>query len=261
MSSESRASSLNVPAIEGSPLSPSLALHGFGVKRATDHLRRVLPSLTSLPSTINNIYDLSTPSLAYPQSTQRVPHPPQSSQNTIGPVAESPEEFFTAQLGSSNERRVQRLVEVVQGFSKTKELSNRLDKSFWSQWPRIFRPEPEVGCEAESIPKVFEARLADRLCRLKQIRQKQRKSDWEASRLWLLCLAHEVEHISQWVGIDAYTFRGVRRVSAAISIIKSHLGDVIKNEDIGKSRNVFRIFKVGGPAALLLEDAGRPCTT
>ena len=73
---------------------------------------------------------------------------------------------------------MERLVKVVQGFSKAKELSNGLDKSFWSKWPRIFRPEPEVGVEAESTPKTFEARLVDRLCRLKQIRQKIRKGDW-----------------------------------------------------------------------------------
>ncbi|KAF4637521.1 hypothetical protein G7Y89_g549 [Cudoniella acicularis] len=247
---------------EGSPSSPSLALHGLvSSVPLGSHLPRVSPSSTSLPSTADNIYDLSTPSSSHPQSTQPSSDFLQSSQNTIGPIAESPEAVFTAKLGSSNERRVKRLVKVVQGFSKAKELSNGLDRSFWSRWPRIFGPEPEVGCEAESTPKTFEARLADRLCRLKQIRQQIRKSDWEASRLWLLCLAHEVEHISQWKGIDAYTSTGVSRVSAAIEIIEKHLGVVTENDDIKKSRNVSQIFEVGGPAALLLDDAGRPYTT
>jgi hypothetical protein len=156
---------------------------------------------------------------------------------------------------------VKRLVKVVQGFSKAKELSNGQDKSFWSRWPRIFRPEPEVECEAESTPKTFEARLADRLCRLKQVRQQIRKGDWEARRLWLLCLAHEVEYVSQWKGIDGYTSKGFDGVCAAIDIIKKHLGEVIETDDIKKSRNVFQIFEVGGPAALLLDDAGRPYTT
>jgi hypothetical protein len=58
---------------------------------------------------------------------------------------------------------VKLLVSVVEGFSKVKECPDRLHESFWSRWPSIFGPEPELGSEAESISKTFETRYTDRL--------------------------------------------------------------------------------------------------
>ncbi|KAH6667754.1 hypothetical protein B0J14DRAFT_567124 [Halenospora varia] len=250
VNSESRASSLNVPALEGSSsglpqgsLVPSVPL-GSRPPRVS----------TGLPSTIDPIYDLSTPSLPDPPSTRPSSDFLPSGQSTVRPRIESPRAFFTAALGRSKEKRVKRLVGVVEGFSKAKELPDGSHKPFCSGWPRI--SGSEVGSEAESTPKTFEAEVADRLCRLKQIRQNIRRGDWEASRLWLICLAHEVEHISKWEGIDTYTNRGVDRVSAATKIVEKHLGPV--KDDLKKSRNIFQVMKEGGPAAMLVDDGGRP---
>ena len=133
MSFESRASSLNVPVLEG--LSSGLPL------------RRLVPprvsSSTGLPSTIDSIYDLSTPLLPDLLSTRPLSDFLLLGQSTVGPGIESPEAFFTAVLRRSEEDgvkqrskkervkgRVKLLVDVVEGFSKAKE---RPDESFWSR--------------------------------------------------------------------------------------------------------------------------------
>jgi hypothetical protein len=193
-----------------------------------------------------------------------------SGQSTVGPGIESPEAFFTAALGRSEKERVkgrskeervkervELLVGVVEGFSKAKERPDGLRKSFWSRWPPIFGSAPEA--EVESTPKTFEAGYTDRLRRLRQIGQDIRKGDWEASRLWLICVAHELEHISQWEGIDAYTSKGVDRRSAAAKIVEKHLGkwgsDLLK-----RCGNIVHLMTEGGPAAVLLDNGGRPRT-
>jgi len=71
VNSKLRALSLNIPILEGSLLSPSLALYGsVSSIPLGSHLLRVSPSLTSLLLTADNIYDLLTPLLAHPQLTQ-----------------------------------------------------------------------------------------------------------------------------------------------------------------------------------------------
>lgn len=253
VSSESRASSLNVPALEGS--SPSLPLGSLvpSVPLGSQP-PRVSPSSTGLPPTVDTIYDLSAPSLLDPPSGRPSSGFLPLDRSTVGPEVESPEAFFTSVLGESKEKRVKRLVGIVEGFSKAKELPDKLDKSFWSRWPLIFGPEPEVGSEA------IQAGYTDRLRRLKQTRQSIRKGEWEAHRLWLICVAHEVEHISLWEGIDAHTSQGVNRLSAATKIVEEHLGE--EGKEIPKRcRNIVHLMKEGGPAAVLLDDGGRPPTT
>jgi hypothetical protein len=276
VSFESRASSLNVPALEGSFQPP-----------------RVPPS-TGLPSTIYTIHDVSTPSLPDPPSNIPSSDSLLSGQSTVGPEIGSLEAFFTAAIERSEEERVKRrskkervkgrskeervkrrsrkrrpkeervkdraklLVGVAEGYSK--ECHDGLHKSFWSRWPPpIFGSVPEVGSEVESTTKTFEAGYTDRLRRLKQIRQGIRKGDWEASRLWLICVAHELEHISKWEGIEAYIGRGVDRRSAAAKIVEEHLGkwgsDLLK-----RCGNIVHLMTEGGPAAVLFDNGGRPST-
>jgi hypothetical protein len=220
----------------------------------SSQLPGVSPSSTGLPSTTDTIYDLSTPSLADLLSTRPSTDFLSSGPTAVGPGTENPEAFFTAALGSSEEKkrvkRVKLLVSVVRGFSKTEGLSNGLYKRL-SGWPRIFRPKPEVGFEDGSVPETaFEAKVARRLHRLKQARQDIPKGGWEASRLWLVLLAHEVEYISQSEYIDLYTSRGVNPMSAAIKMAKKYL-DTAGN-DHRRGRNIVQVMKEGGPASLLL---------
>lgn len=152
---------------------------------------------------------------------------------------------------------MKRLVGVVEGFSKAKELPDGSHKPFCSGWPHISGSEPEVGSKA-ATPKTFEDEVANRLSRLKQIGQIIRMEDWEANRIWLICFAHEVEHISKWQGIDAYTTQGVNRMSAATRMVEKHLGPI--KDDLKRSRKIFQVMKEGGPAAVLVDDGGRPPT-
>jgi hypothetical protein len=98
-----------------------------------------LPS-TSLPLTINIIYNLLTPLLLNPLSTKPLSDFLLLGQSTISPKIESPEAFFIAMLRRSEKEQVKRrskeervkeqvklLVGVVKGFSKAKK---RPDKSF-----------------------------------------------------------------------------------------------------------------------------------
>jgi hypothetical protein len=218
---------------------------------------RVWPSSSGLPSSINTIHNLSTP-LSDPPPTRPSSDVLPLGQSTVGPRVESPKAFFTAALGRrSTESRVNRLVDVVNGLSRAEVLPDGWHKHFHSEWRRTSGSEPEAGSEA--TPKAFEAEAADRLYRLKQIRQNMRRDDWEASRLWLICLHHEVEHISKWEGIDVYTSKGVDRVSAAIKIVEQHLSSV--KDDLKKRNNIFQVLQEGGPAAVLVDNGGRPPST
>jgi hypothetical protein len=219
-------------------------------------LPRFSPSPTGLPSTAGAIYDLSTPSLPDPPPARPPSDFLPSGDTTVGPGIENPAAFFTAALGTLTKERLKRLVGVVEGFSTAEELPGGSHKPFCSGWPCISKPE--VGSNAESAPKIFEDEFADRLCRLKQIGKIIRKEDWEANRIWLICVAHEVEHISKSEGIDAYTSKGVDRVSAATKIVKKNLG--LTKEDFKRMRNIFQVMKEGAPAAVLIDDGGRPPT-
>jgi hypothetical protein len=154
------------------------------------------------------------------------------------------------------EKRLKRLVGVAEGFSKAKELPDGSHKPFCSGWPLI--PEPEVGSKAESTPNTFVGEVGNRLRRLKKIGQLIRMEDWEANRIWLICFAHEVEHISKWQGIDDYTTKGVDRTSAATKMVELYLGSV--KDNLKRSRKIFQLMKEGGPAAVLADDGGRPHT-
>jgi hypothetical protein len=252
VSSESRTSSLNVPALESSLLPPSCLVSSVPLG---SQLPTVSPPSTGLPSITNTTYDLSRPSLADLPPTRPLTNFLPSSQSTVGAETESLKEFFTAVLGSPDEKRVQRLVRVVQGFCKAKELPDGLYERLWPEWSRIFRSPPEVGFEAGSK---FETEVAYRLRRLMQARQNIRKGDWEVSRLWLVFLAHEVEHISRWESIDLYTSRGIDPMSAAIKIAKKYFDTADVNYK--RSRNIVQLLKEGGPASLL-EDGDTPPST
>ena len=220
---------------------------------------RVSPSSTGLPLTADAIYNLSTPPFLDPSSARPSSDFLPSGQNTVGPGIESPTAFFTAALGRLGEKRLKRLVGVAEGFSKAKELPDGSHKPFCSGWPRISVSEPEVGSKAESTPKTFEDEVANRLCRLKKIGKLIRKEDWEANRIWLICFAHEVEHISKSQGIDAHTTQGIDQMSAATKMVGMYLGSV--KDNLKRSRKIFQLMKEGGPAAVLADDGGRPPTT
>ena len=204
MTSESRTSSLNVPALESSL------------------------SWTALPSTIDTTYDSSAPLSVDP---------------------ESPEAIFTALLGSSQIKRVERLSSVVRGFSKG--FSDGFDERL-SAWHN-FWSEREVGYEGGSIPGTFELEVSRRLHRLKQARYRIRNRDWVARRLWLIFLVHEVEYISQWEHIELYTSRGVDPMSAALKMATKYL--YTAKGDYKRGKNIVRVMKEGGPASVL-EDGG-----
>ena len=157
------------------------------------------------------------------------------------------------------QEQVKRLVRTAQGFSEAKELSDEFYTGFWSKWPPIFSA-PEVGSDGSGFEAgSFEAGVGRRLRRLKQAHQNIQKKDWEAERLWLVCLAHEVEHISQWEGIEQYTSQGVDPISAAITMAEYSMGEVKDHHKRG--RNIVQVMKEGGPAAMLLEDGGTPRST
>ena len=242
VSSESRALSLNVPIFEISLSSPGQPLGSLVSRVPPDSQPCSAP--TGLPSTTCILYDSSTaPALVDLPLSRPLTDYPLSSQSTR---TENPETYFTAVFGRGEEKRVKRLVRVVEGFSKAKELSDESYKNFGTRWTQIFKSESEAG----SISKVgFEAEVANRLCQLKQARQNIGGKDWEAGRAWLISLAHEVEHISQWKDIQLYTSRGVDRVSAAMSVAEKYLETV--KADYKRSRNIVQILKEGGPAALL----------
>lgn len=189
------------------------------------------PSSTGFPSTANTTYDSDPPST---------------------------EEYFKT-LGDFTEKRLKLLVGVVQGFSEARGLTDGFYRHFWSGRQYLFR-FPEVASDGSLLETLLETGVPYRLRRLKQIRQNIQKGDREANRLWFICLAHEVEHISKWGGIGGYTRKGVDRVSAAIEIVECYLGDLSKNLDIKKSRNILQIMKEGGPAAVLFDDGGQSPT-
>lgn len=115
-----------------------------------------------------------------------------------------------------------------------------------------------MGSNPQSTLQISEAEVFKKLDRLKQIRQNIPKGDWEARRLWLLCIQLEIEHLSKWEGIDAYTTRGVDRLSAAVKIVEKQIGPV--KDSLKRSRNIFQVMKEGGPAAVFIDDDGRPPT-
>ncbi|KAH6714034.1 hypothetical protein BKA61DRAFT_656573 [Leptodontidium sp. MPI-SDFR-AT-0119] len=175
----------------------------------------------------------------------------------VGAGRDSPEAFFTAVLTNSEERqekranRVKRLARVVRNFSRAEAFDGLCINS--SRWSDIFLSKSEASFEAGSRPETtFEIEVANRLHRLKQSGQKIRKGDWQARRIWLICVAHELECISQWEDIDRYTSRGVDKMSAAIRIAKKYLGTA--GGDRKKGRSIIQVMEEGGPAAVLLDD-------
>jgi hypothetical protein len=259
ISSESRASSLNGPA-ESSLLSPGLP-QGRCVSNMPlgSHLPGVSPPSNTLASATDTILSANLPSI---RSTGLL----SLGQSTVDPGTKSPKVFFTAALGSSEKKRakertkervkerVERLVSVVQGFSTAKGFTDGLYKHL-DRWSCIFQSKPEVGFEDGPIPAGFEAEVAHRLRRLEQARHKIKKKNWGDTRLWLVCLAHEVEYISQWEDIDLYTSKGVNRMSAAITMAEKYLSTT--SGDNKRGRNIVQVMRVGGPASLL-EDGGMP---
>ncbi|CAG8982691.1 hypothetical protein HYALB_00000972 [Hymenoscyphus albidus] len=242
VNSKWRASSLNVSAL---PLSSSSLPHGRLVSNVLPG-SQLLSVSAGLPSATDTTYGLlgqiHHPSII--ASTDFL----SSSQINIEPRTESPEAFFIAALGSSEEKRVKRLVSVVRGFSKADEFSVGLHQNL-SGWLYIFKSEPEVGFEDGSAPETaFEAGVAQRLRQLKQARCKM-KEKWADTRLWLVFLAHEVEYISQWEHISLYTSRGVDSMSAAIKMATKYLDKA--NGDYKRGRNIIQVMKEGGPASLL----------
>jgi hypothetical protein len=116
-----------------------------------------------------------------------------------------------------------------------------------SGWSHIFLFKSEEGLGDESIPKTeFEAGVAHRLRQLEQARHHIR--DYGDTRLWLVCLAHEIEYISQWKNIYLHTDRGVDAKSAAITMAAKYLKTA--KSDFKRSRNIVQIMKEGGPAYL-----------
>jgi hypothetical protein len=213
------------------------------------------PSPTALPSNTDTIYDSSTYLSADFLSARSPIDFLSSGQSTVNRGTESPEAFFTAALGSSEEKRVERLVKVVGGFSKGEGFSDGLYKRL-SGWSHIFWSKQEVGFDDGSIPETaFEAGVAHRLRQLKQVRHKIRKKDWGDTRLWLVFVAHEVEYISQWEHIYLYTSRGVDSMSAAIKMATKYLDTA--SGDYKRGRNIVQVMKKGGPA-WVLEDGGLP---
>ena len=101
----------------------------------------------------------------------------------------------------------------------------------------------------------FEDSVASRLSRLKKARDNIERDDWQANRIWLVCLAHEVECISQWTDIYRLTARGIGVMSAAKSLAKQYIDTV--DSDIKRGKNIVRILIEGGPTSLLL-DGGIP---
>ena len=248
--SESRSSSLSIPVSECSVSSPGLPL--VSTVSQGSQPSSVSPSLTTLPLTTDAIYDSLTPLLAdLPPSRPSTTDFRSSGQSTV----DGPEAYFTAVLGSSEEKRAQRLISVARGFSEAERFSDGLFKRL-SGWSRIFLSKREAGFEDGSLPETeFEAEVAHRLRQLEQARHKIRRKDWGDTRLWLVCLAHEIEHISQWECINLYTSRGVDPMSAAVKMATKYL--YTASGDYKRSRNVVQIMKEGGPASLL-EDGGLP---
>ncbi len=290
MGSESRASSQNVPALEGSP-SPGNLVSSVPLSSQPP---RVSPSSADLPSTTNTIHDLSTPPIADCPQTIPLSHFLPSGQITYGLGIESAEEFFTAALGKSEKRQlkgpvstaapesskkrqvkrlvrtaapkssenkqVKRLVHIARSFSKARELSDGSYAEFWSKFPPIFSV-PEVGSDNGDFPaESFEAGVGYRLRRLKKAREHIQKTDWQADRLWLLCLTHEVEHISMWNGIRRYTRLSVTKMSAALDMAELFMGGTVR-DFYKRGRYIFQVMKEGGPAAMLLEDGDTPRST
>lgn len=255
---------------------------------------RVSPSSADLPSTTDTIHDLSTPPIVDRPPTIPSSHFLPSGQITHGLGIESAEEFFTAALGKSKKRQVKRpvrtaapessknnqvkrlvrtaapessenkevkrLVHIARSFSKARELSDGSYAEFWSKFLPIFSV-PEVDSDNEGLPaEPFEAGLGRRLRRLKKAREPIQKTDWEADRLWLLCLTHEVEHISKWDGIKKYTHFGYNEMSAAMDMAEMFMGGTVR-DFCKRGRYIFQIMKEGGPAAMLLEDGDTPRST
>ena len=245
MNSESRASSLNVPALDSLVSSVPLSSQPPSVS----------PSSTALPSA-DTIYDSSTPLPADLPSTRSPTDFLSSGQSAVDPGTESPEAFFAGALGSSEEdEKVKQLASVVRGFPTAEGFSDGLCKRL-SGWSCFFRSKPEVGFEDGSIPETeFEVGVAHRLRQLKHARHKIRRKNWEDTRLWLVFLAHEVEYISQWEHINLYTSTGVDAMSAAIKMATKYLDTA--SGDNKRGRNIVQVMKEGGPASLL-EDGGLP---
>ncbi|KAH6714039.1 hypothetical protein BKA61DRAFT_674650 [Leptodontidium sp. MPI-SDFR-AT-0119] len=222
VASGSRASSPNIPALEGSL------------------------SRTALPSIADTICNSSTPLAAGLPSIRSSTDHLSSGQSIVDPVTEGLEAFFAAALGSSKKMKVEQLVGVVRGYSEgfSDGFNQRLSRwyNFW--------PEPEAVLKGEPILEmVFEAGVACRLRRLGQARSKIEKKAWGATRLWLLFLAHEVEYISQWEHIYLWTSRGVDPMSAAIKMATNYLPTA--KSDYQRARNIVQIMKEGGPASVL----------
>ncbi|KAH8591183.1 hypothetical protein B0O99DRAFT_690789 [Bisporella sp. PMI_857] len=197
-------------------------------------------SSTGFPLVTNTVYD------------PLIPSPPDlsSGQATGDPGAENPHIFFTAKLGGSNEKRVKRLVDVVQNFSNAEKLSGESCELFARQWSRVFNSEPDAEYNAEFILETaFETKVASRLRRLKIARPKIRKRDEKGERLWLVYLAHEVEYISQHNDIDHYTAKGVGRMSVAKTIARRYLDSATSNYK--RSQNFVELLKEGGPSSLI----------
>jgi len=166
----------------------------------------------------------------------------------------------TAAPKSSENKQVKRLVHIARSFSKARELSDGSYAEFWSKFPPIFSV-PEVGSDNGDFPaESFEAGVSRRLRRLKKAREHIQKKDWEADRLWLLCLTHEVEHISKWDGIKDYTRFGITEISAALNMAEMFIGKTVRDL-FKRGRYIFHIMKEGGPAAMLLEDGDTPRST
>jgi len=243
---------------------------------------RVSPSSADLPSTTDTIHDLSTPPILDRPPTIPSSHLLPLGQITHGLGIESAEEFFTAalrkskkrqvkrpvrtaapknkQVKSSENKEVKRLVHIARSFSGAGELSDGSYARFWSKFLPIFSV-PKVDSDNEGLPAdPFKAGLGRRLLRLKRAREPIQKTDWEADRLWLLCLTHEVEHISKLDGIKKYTHFGYNEMSAAMDMAEIFMGGTVR-DFCKRGRYIFQIMKEGGPAAMLLEDGDTPHST
>lgn len=161
---------------------------------------------------------------------------------------------------------------IAQGFANVKALHNAWAQDLETKRLRIFCSESDLGRSItgtefidsvasrfiDPVARRFIYSVASRLARLKTAHDKLERDDWQANRIWLLCLAHEVEYIAQWNHIYLLTSRGIGAMSAAKRLAKEYIDTV--DRDLKRGKNIVRILMEEGPTSLLL-DGDTPSST
>ena len=119
----------------------------------------------------------------------------------------------------------------------------------------------QLGCDDEIITATqFEIGVSYRLRRLKKTRdtiekrkhdKREEKKQWGDIRLWLVCLAHEVDYISQSEDIIPYAWKGINRKSAAIKMATKYPPTAAR--DYKRSSPFVQFMTDGGPASILVK--------